>query len=133
MAAFCHECGKNFVENQKLYLHMAIHDKTEYTCNICEKTVIGRKKLQNHMQTHETFDCRKCNSKVKMNSRASHYKKCDGEAVKTFACNKCSYVVDRQDRLAKHIWKTSTEKRKRVSFHAHFVVRVLEENSMDPT
>ena len=31
MAAICHECGKNFVENQKLYLHMAIHDKTEYT------------------------------------------------------------------------------------------------------
>ena len=82
---------------------MAIHDKTEYSCNICEKTVIGRKKLPNHMQTHETFDCRKCNSKVKMNSRASHYKKCDGEAVKTFACNKCSYVVDRQDRLAKHM------------------------------
>ena len=91
---------------------MAIHDKTEYTCNTCEKTVIGRKKLQNHMQTHETFDCRKCNSKVKMNSRASHYKKCDGEAVKTFACNKCSYVVDRQDRLAKHMENKHREKEK---------------------
>ena len=79
MAAICHECGKNFVETQKLYLHMAIHDKTEYTCNICEKTVIGKKKLQNHMQTHETFECKKCNSTVKMNSRASHNKKCDME------------------------------------------------------
>ena len=112
MAAVCHECGKNFVEKQKLYLHMAIHDKTEYTCNICEKTVIGRKKLQNHMQTHETFECRKCNSKVKMNSRASHNKKCDVQAVKTFACDKCSYVVDRQDRLAKHMDNKHKEKEK---------------------
>ena len=110
MAAVCHECGKNFVEKQKLYLHMAIHDKTEYTCNICEKTVIRRKKLKNYMQTHETFECRKCNSKVKMNSRASHNKKCDVQVVKTFACDKCSYVVDRQDRLAKHMDNKHKEK-----------------------
>ena len=53
------------------------------------------------MQTHETFECKKCNSTVKMNSRASHNKKCDVEAVKTFGCDKCSYIVDRLDRLAK--------------------------------
>ena len=98
----CQDCGQTFADKRKLAVHSQNHAKDEKKCHICEKICIGNKKfLINHIKLHQTFECENCGETVKLNSKTSHGKKCNGDNT-VFKCKFCPYVNNRMDRLRKH-------------------------------
>ena len=101
MNSICQDCGKTFNNKHNLAVHRQNHTKDEVKCHICEKICIGRKKFQNHIKLHQNFECANCGESIKMNSKTSHTKKCEGDKT-VFNCKFCPYVNNRMDRLRKH-------------------------------
>ena len=74
---------------------------TEVICHICEKICIGRKKCQNPIKLHKNFECANCGESIKMSSKISRMKKCEGDKT-VFNCKFCPYVNKRMDEVRKH-------------------------------
>ena len=51
----CNECGKNFEEEEYLYMHQSTtHDMNTFTCEQCGENVVGKQTLKNHRRKHNT-------------------------------------------------------------------------------
>ena len=57
--------------------------------------------FQNNIKLHQYFECANCGKSIKMNSKTSRMKKCEGDKL-DFNCKFCPYVNNRRDRLRKH-------------------------------
>eukprot|EP00092_Neocalanus_flemingeri_P028184 GFUD01030607.1.p1 GENE.GFUD01030607.1~~GFUD01030607.1.p1 ORF type:complete len:410 (-),score=99.13 GFUD01030607.1:50-1279(-) len=78
----CHQCGKQFVNEEKMKRHIKMHniDTEGLPCNLCTLRFITKQKLREHMNTHTGATPYKCPSlsceKAFMSSSAlSHHKK----------------------------------------------------------
>ena len=78
----CHQCGKQFVNEEKMKRHIKMHNiETEgLPCNLCTSRFITKQKLREHMNTHTGATPYKCPGlgceKAFMSSSAlSHHKK----------------------------------------------------------
>ena len=78
----CHQCGKQFVNEEKMKRHIKMHniDTEGLPCNMCTLRFITKQKLREHMNTHTGATPYKCQGmgcdKAFMSSSAlSHHKK----------------------------------------------------------
>ena len=78
----CHQCGKQFVNEEKMKRHIKMHniDSEGLPCNLCTQRFITKQKLREHMNTHTGATPYKCPGlgceKAFMSSSAlSHHKK----------------------------------------------------------
>ena len=78
----CHQCGKQFVNEEKMKRHIKMHniDTEGLPCNICTLRFITKQKLREHMNTHTgatPYKCQGsgCEKAFMSSSSLSHHKK----------------------------------------------------------
>ena len=79
---------QTFNNKQNLAVHRQNHAKDEVICHISEKICIERKKFQTHIKLHKNFECANCGESIKMSSKISRMKKCEGDKT-VFNCKFC--------------------------------------------
>lgn len=61
----CEECGKCFLSNGRLQIHMQVHREKLFECNICQKKFTLQKTLDKHLNVHMAlFSCQTCDYKA---------------------------------------------------------------------
>lgn len=75
----CHLCTKSFVQSYALKLHINVHNKIKYTCDLCASEFSGKPSLKKHMM--------KCLNGILV-SRSSKITSNDREKYKCFSCDR---------------------------------------------
>ena len=106
----CKECGKTFIRNQNLTVHLRKHTgEKPFQCNNCNKTFSQKRHLTDHIRIHtgeKPFQCKHCGRTFTWNQNLSeHLKRHTGE--KPFRCKECGKTFISNGYLTKHL-KTHT-------------------------
>ncbi|XP_018095565.1 gastrula zinc finger protein XlCGF26.1-like isoform X2 [Xenopus laevis] len=101
----CPSCGKNFRNQQKLKIHLAIHNgERPFTCTDCGKGFAAKRLLRIHLQVHtgeRPFSCKECGKTFARRSHLyTHRKVHTGE--KPYICTECGKSFARKIHLNNH-------------------------------
>ncbi|XP_048002848.1 zinc finger protein 239-like [Leguminivora glycinivorella] len=110
----CGQCGKQFVNNSGLKVHMyAVHKASNrmYSCDSCSKTYRQRSGLLSHMEsvhgTHGGAYCAPCRTHFRTENNLKHHlnthSKHTSENDKKFVCSECDARFILKGQLREHI------------------------------
>lgn len=98
-------CRRGFPTEDKLEMHLLVHEEKSFMCNICGKLFNNRGNFQGHMNVHDTerkYECEVCKKAFKTKDVLGKHKRIHGE-TRQFCCEICGWGFNQSGSLRKHM------------------------------